>query len=181
MKSKYRGFTLIEVLSVILIFSVISGISFVYLRDSRLRSLTNEAKIELSLLYRSQKAYYLKYGQFADGIEQVVFPSGAMRYNVGHINHPDKPKHNFYQICGKGNSDCSMVHGKKANVMDSHTDAKCVAGNTANPGKTFKAYAVGDIYDDDGKSPDNKWDKWWIDQDGQLSHCQDPLNKEGSC
>ena len=75
-----------------------------------------------------------------------------------------------------------MLHGNKADQIGNHPDSLCTMGQPpTTQGQAFKAYAIGDIYDDDGDSAARKWDKWYITEEGVLEHCQNPLIDKTDC
>ncbi len=170
MKKLNKGFTLIELVSVSAIATVLGGVSFFYLREARVKQFRKEAMIELGLLYRGQTTYRLKHGYFSDGIQDIMFPSGAKRYNVGHNEIHSGLAHNFKQLCSSVRKNCSMIPTTIPSLPD---DAKCTQDNPKN----FKAYAIGDIYDNAGNSDAEKLDKWTVDQSGVFDNCQDPTDK----
>ena len=107
---KSRGFTLIEVISVALMMTIIGGISVASLKKTQIRNRKLEAKTELGFIYQAQRTYLLKNREsLNDGIQEIVFPKGTKRYNVGFVNihnpRSSRQAHNYMELCDDKNGE----------------------------------------------------------------------------
>jgi type IV pilus assembly protein PilA len=66
-----QGFTLIEVLVVIIIIGILSAIALPTFLNQASKAKQSEAKLYMSAMLRSQQAYYLEKGAFADSLETL--------------------------------------------------------------------------------------------------------------
>jgi type IV pilus assembly protein PilA len=66
-----NGFTLIELLVVIIILAILALVSYPALFGQIAKARESEAKINLGAISRSQQAYYLEAGIFADTIDNL--------------------------------------------------------------------------------------------------------------
>lgn len=175
---KSRGFTLIEVISVALMMTIIGGISVISLKKTQIRNRKLEAKTELGFIYQAQKTYLFKNrAKLNDGIQEIVFPKGIKRYNVGFENHYNRElhqAHNYMELCDDKNGEkidgnlgsynyggdpdkptnkraddgCKFV-GKKADVHRKLAlpSAAKCPESNGTPRLEFTAYAIGNILD----------------------------------
>ena len=159
--------------------SAVSVMSFFQVKNFQKKSLQKEAKIQLSQFYQGQAGYKFDEGEYAKEIEEIVFPQGALRYNVGFKRSSTNPTstpggpsgiNNFWELCHTGKKQARAE--KKINNEDSNktiTTGRCFfrtkSGSTAFPPpsilnssadadntadpKTFKAYARGNLEEDD--------------------------------
>ena len=102
--------TLIELVAAAGLISAVSAMSFFQIKSFQKKALQKEAKINLSQFYQGQVSYKFDNGNYADEIENIIFPKGALRYNVGfkigltaRNDSPPNPItsgiNNFWELC----------------------------------------------------------------------------------
>ena len=91
-----KGFTLTEVLIVIVILGVVTGVAIPSYMNQMEQSRANEAKIDLNTIYMAEKVFMLKNG--------VYWPPSGTNSNISQINQAlgieleTQPQRRFYTI-----------------------------------------------------------------------------------
>lgn len=79
-----NGFTLIEIMTVVMIVGVLSTLSVPSISKYSAKTRQTEAKSQLSTLFSAEKSFYAEFGAFHSAFGALGYaPQGRMRYNVG--------------------------------------------------------------------------------------------------
>lgn len=83
---KNKGYTLIELLIVIIIVGILSAIALPSFLNQASKARASEAKVNISTVNRTQQTYYLEHQEFADDLDKL---------NLG-INNTDNYNYKVY-------------------------------------------------------------------------------------
>ena len=152
-----RGLSLIEILSAVVLLSIVSVFSVTQYNRSKTKSLTKQAKLQLGHLHRMEKMYFQEHKTYTFELRGNMFPKGVQLYNVGfgyrardwkrnhcaYFHNYEQFKNNYYELCGKdfktkdSLSSCGFTN-KHGNFPTLHAYTT-IRGNYAgqNPGNSF--------------------------------------------
>ena len=157
-----RGLSLIEISSAVVLLSIISVFSVTQYNRSKTKSLTKNAKLQLSHLHRMEKMYFQEEKSFTFDLKGNMFPKGVQLYNVGfgykvrdwrknpcaYFNNYKKFQNNYWELCGKDFktegtlSSCGFTnkHGKFPTLPEYTT----IRGSQASqdPGISFMPHSL---------------------------------------
>ena len=136
-----RGFTLIEVIAVATMVAIVGSLSLISLKRTQIHNRKLEAKAELGFLYQAQKSYFFKNRSgFNDGIEEIMFPKGKKRFNVGYTRHSgsSSQKQNyqeFYNNTPATDASCSSgtLHPLSCSPSIAGSCRSCSSGGDFTP------------------------------------------------
>ncbi|TDJ47134.1 MAG: prepilin-type N-terminal cleavage/methylation domain-containing protein [Gammaproteobacteria bacterium] len=87
MKHTHRGFTLVELMIVVLIASILLGVGLPSYRNYVMRAGRADAKIALLKIAGSQEKFYLQNGAYASAAQLVVAPPAGLGFLGGMTEH----------------------------------------------------------------------------------------------
>ena len=184
-----KGFSLLEVIIVVGLIGVISGISVpTYIRQNRIAK-TSEAQSSLGQIYMAEKAFFLQWRFYASDLLAIgISPDGEMLYNAGFSKGTSAPpatykgptletnKHTFLALCKRkfGSGDVKSCAFKNRHNKNGFTPPAIPDGYFAE-NNSFKAAAIADLINKTPKklNSTNKKDIWSIDQYKQIIRVQD--------
>jgi type IV pilus assembly protein PilA len=175
-----KGFSLVELMVVVAIIGILSAIAIPQINKYMARARQTEAKLNLSALYTSNKAFYAEYGIYDSRFDVIGFrPEGKLRYNTGWASNAGQCTLADYGYTGDvGSADTNAVAqcGTGAQITGTSTCTVLADGNHAIVGSSlvcsptqreFTAGAIARI----SSGPD--LDQWTIDQVKDLRNRQD--------
>jgi type IV pilus assembly protein PilA len=173
-KNSQKGFSLIELMMVVVIIGVLAGVGIPQYQKFQMKAKQSEVKSLLSSMYTSQKAFYAEWNQYYGDFNAVGYGlSGAIGYQVGFrgagavgpVNHPTGAAgyagqapaiRNSSAFCAAGNG--GNAAGGECNDLKANVPATSTVGATAANVNNFVFGGMANL-DDDGTT-----DQWTINE-----------------
>ena len=115
MYASRRGFSLIEIMSTMIIMGVLALISSRQYGITKAKSRKLEAKTQLALLQQGEQGWLLQHGTYTSQVGFIMFPKGRLRYNVGFSR--DITDFSYCQSKPRGSDTCPAGGGNKARCI----------------------------------------------------------------
>ena len=203
-----KGLTLLELVATVAILSIVSVMTFSMVQETRRKKLRTEAKVGLASFHKAQMRFHFEHGAFTKDIDEILFPNGILRYNIGFNDSltdrnntgtpPTSGVNNLWEMCGKTFDIGSSVSTTSTpNTSDPLSQSACafqkpdgtefeppdIVNATFNATtKKYKAFAAGNLMSDDNSDTASKnIDRWSIDEKGNVDNCQSPWDTSLSC
>lgn len=175
-KKNQTGFSLIELMIVVVIIGILSTIAIPQYQNFQLKAKQSEAKANLGGLYTTMKTFQAEWNQYYGDFRALGYAvSGTYNYNIGFTanakgpaTHPELIHRgtgtviSTVQYCKLANSGC------KASAAVANIPASAI--KNAGAVQTFKGGAGSNI------DADVTLDQWNIDELKQLTHITNDIN-----
>jgi len=179
-KSSQKGFSLIELMMVVVIIGVLAGVGIPQYQKFQMKARQSEVKSLLSSIYTSQKAFYAEWNQYYGDFHAVGYGlSGPLGYRVGFSGNGESGPSNHPNATYRGNApaikDSTAYCGAVAAGMGANgcTDQPSKAGSILGA-----TQAREDDFDFGGQAnldDDPTFDQWRIDENKQFSQGSDDI------
>lgn len=178
-KKNQKGFSLIELMMVVVIIGVLAGVGIPQYQKFQMKARQSEVKSLLSSMYTSQKAFYAEWNQYYSDFNAVGYGlSGALGYRVT-FNAPG--------VAGPANHP-GVYAGAAATIFDSTTycaaqpvgacndvNAKAAGRSVVGAGvPNISSFEFGGIADLDADATD--FDAWRINDNKRFTQVTDDIN-----
>jgi len=127
MKYKNNGFSLLEIIVVMVIISILAIVATPRYRSATDQTKTMEAKYGLADFYRHQKSYFIENGYYGETVEDIGFELKSKNYVIG------------FQNSSNGATDIETKPGK--NCKRDAGEMKFIAGS-ANKNNRLNNYSI---------------------------------------
>ena len=176
-KKGQKGFSLIELMMVVVIIGVLAGVGIPQYQKFQMRARQSEVKSLLSSMYTSQKAFFAEWNQFYGDFNAVAYGlNGNLGYRVsfgssnvnGPATHPNTTYRNAAPAVVNSTAFCSLATNGCNDLQAKAAGIDTVGVNTTLT--TFRFGGAANLDDD----PAN--DTWSIDHNKTFTQSTDDIS-----